>query len=396
MFRRHLLRTAGAVAAAVLAAAGVLAATGTSASAVRTVYYDASRAGEFRTNFDQAAQIWNSNVSTVRLLPATPGNITIYVDAGWPRAQPTSLGSGRVWMGWEAVNQGYNRTRIATHEIGHILGLPDKRTGLCTDLMSGSSAPVSCANANPSAAEASRVNSLFAGSLAAPTTGRTYVWNGDDAGDITPNVVGGVTASENYPFMVYVSGCTGSLIKANWAVTAKHCPTPSSVRVGSINRTSGGTVVGVSRAVNHPSIDVKLFQLAGSVSYAPAPIPTTSGAVGTATRIIGWGQTCPTPGCGSAPTVARELDTSIVADSRCSGINGPYEICTDNTGGVAGACYGDSGGPQVRKVNGVWNLIGATSRAGNNNSTCATGPSIYEDLPSIRSWIDTQVGGLPA
>ncbi|MFV2083010.1 S1 family peptidase [Micromonospora sp. LOL_021] len=217
--------------------------------------------------------------------------------------------------------------------------------------------------------------------------------NADEIGTL---VVNGRPATENYPFMVYTSGCTGSLIKSNWVVTARHCPTPTSVRVGSVNRTSGGTVVRVIRAVNHPRIDVKLMQLVSSVSYAPAPIPTTSGAVGTATRIIGWGQTCAPRGCGSAPTVAHELDTSIVADSRCLGINARYEICTNNTNGNAGACYGDSGGPQVRKVSGRWYLIGATSRAGNNNSTCATGPSIYGDLPSIRSWINTQVGGLPA
>jgi hypothetical protein len=41
-------------------------------------------------------------------------------------------------------------------------------------------------------------------------------------------------------------------------------------------------------------------------------------------------------------------------------------------------------------------LIGVTSRAGNNSSTCATAPSIYGDLPSIRTWVNTQVGGLPA
>ncbi|MEU8421691.1 snapalysin family zinc-dependent metalloprotease [Micromonospora sp. NPDC048835] len=392
MFRRQVRRVALAMLVAVLAAAGMQLATGAPAAAVRTVYYDASRTGEFRTNFDQAAQIWNSRVSNVRLLSGTPASITIYVDDGWPRAQPTGLGSGRIWMGRTAVNQGYDRTRIATHEVGHILGLPDRRTGLCTDLMSGSSAPVSCRNANPSAAEASRVNSLFAGTLAAPA-GTTYTWNAGS--DIGPTVVGGRPATENYPFMVYVSGCTGTLIKANWAVTAKHCSTPSSVRVGSVNRSSGGTVVRVTRAVNHPSVDVKLLQLASSVTYAPAPIPSSSGAVGTATRIIGWGQTCAPRGCGSAPAVANELDTSIVADSRCSGINGTYEICTNNTNGNSGACYGDSGGPQVRQVNGVWNVIGATSRAGNNNSTCATGPSIYVDLPSIRSWISTQVGGLP-
>ncbi|GIE74771.1 serine protease [Actinoplanes philippinensis] len=216
-----------------------------------------------------------------------------------------------------------------------------------------------------------------------------------DPGPAT-QVVGGEPATENYSFMVYVSGCTGSLIKANWAVTAAHCPTPSTVRVGSVNRSSGGVVVAVRRAVTHPRIDVKLLELATSVTYAPAPIPTTSGAVGTATRIIGWGQTCPTRGCGSTPTVANQLNTSIVADSRCSGIDAAYEICTNNTNGNAGACYGDSGGPQVRQVSGRWALIGVTSRAGNNSSTCATAPSIYGDLPSIRAWVNTQVGGLPA
>lgn len=212
----------------------------------------------------------------------------------------------------------------------------------------------------------------------------------------TTLVVNGRPATQNYSFMVYVSGCTGSLIKANWAVTAKHCPTPRSVRVGSVDRSSGGTVVNVLRAVNHPRIDVKLLQLASSVTHAPAPIPTTSGATGTATRIIGWGQTCPTSGCGSAPRIANELDTSIVADSRCSRIDAAYEICTNNTNGNAGACYGDSGGPQVRLISGRWALIGATSRAGNSSSTCATAPSIYGDLPSIRTWIGQQVGGLPA
>ncbi|MEV6595485.1 trypsin-like serine protease [Actinoplanes sp. NPDC051346] len=210
---------------------------------------------------------------------------------------------------------------------------------------------------------------------------------------VSPRVVNGRPATQNYSFMVYVSGCTGSLIKANWAVTAKHCPTPSSVRVGSVDRTSGGTVVSVRRSVSHPRIDVKLLELTSSVSHAPAPIPTSSGAVGTATRIIGWGQTCPSPGCGSTPRIANELDTSILSDSRCSGIDAAYEICTNNTNGNAGACYGDSGGPQVRTINGRWALIGVTSRAGNNNPVCATGPSIYGDLSSIRSWVSQQVGG---
>jgi len=207
--------------------------------------------------------------------------------------------------------------------------------------------------------------------------------------------VGGTPASETYSFLTYVGGCTGSLIKSNWVVTARHCPTPSDVRVGSKDSTSGGTVANVSKAVNHPSLDVKLLQLSSSVSHAPVPIAATSGAVGTATRIIGWGLTCPTRGCAANPTIAHELDTTIVDDSKCSGIYGTYEICTNNPSSK-GACYGDSGGPQVKKVSGAWQLIGATSRAGDGGSTCAVAPSIYSDLPAIRSWITQQVGTLPS
>nr|CEL19798.1 secreted trypsin-like serine protease [Kibdelosporangium sp. MJ126-NF4]CTQ97023.1 secreted trypsin-like serine protease [Kibdelosporangium sp. MJ126-NF4] len=210
-------------------------------------------------------------------------------------------------------------------------------------------------------------------------------------GDVTPFIVGGRPASEPYPFMVYVGGCTGSLIKANWAVTAKHCSTPSSVRVGSNNRSSGGTVVSVVRGIGHPQEDTKLLQLASSVTHQPIPIPTTSGPAGTATRLLGWGQTCPQPGCGGLPTMNQEFDTSILADSRCRGARAATEICTNNPGN-GGDCYGDSGGPQITKVAGVWQLIGSDSRGTTTN--CGAGPSIYVDLTSIRTWISQQVGGL--
>jgi len=134
--------------------------------AVRTVYYDASRAGEFVNTVHEAARVWNANVTNVRLVAGTPATITVYVDNGWPRAYVQGLGRGRWYMGRQAVNQGYYPLRIATHEFGHLLGLPDRRTGLCSDLMSGSSAPVSCRNATPSSRERAEVNANFAGSLA--------------------------------------------------------------------------------------------------------------------------------------------------------------------------------------------------------------------------------------
>ncbi|GAA3872432.1 serine protease [Saccharothrix violaceirubra] len=224
-------------------------------------------------------------------------------------------------------------------------------------------------------------------------------------GGVTPYIVGGGNATQTYSFMVSLQStsgshfCGGSLIKANWVVTAKHCVqgrSASSIRarIGTTNRTSGGTVATGAQIITHSSYDIALLRLSTSVTQTPIKVSDSSGATGTATRIIGWGQTCAASGCGGAPVTLQELNTSIVADGSCRGINGAYEICTNNPGGRAGACYGDSGGPQIKQVGGTWELIGATSRAGNNSSTCATGPSIYMDVPSFRSWISQNAGSV--
>jgi len=243
--------------------------------------------------------------------------------------------------------------------------------------------------------------------IAGPLVGAAVIAAGVMAGSgltsasasVQPTIINGHPASEAYP-LVYVGGCTGILIKSQWALTAKHCGQPASVRVGSLNRSSGGTVVNVTGSPANPVADIRLLKLASAVSYTPSDVGRFSPAVNQATRIVGWGQTCPQPGCGPTPQMANELDTSVIADSRCSGgqIDGPHELCTNNPNGNAGACYGDSGGPQFKKVtSGKWAVVGITSRSGNGDSTCATGPSIYTDVTAtdLRQWISDNVGGLP-
>ncbi|MET8146234.1 snapalysin family zinc-dependent metalloprotease [Sphaerisporangium sp. NPDC005288] len=156
------------------------AASAQAGAAVRVLRYDATRAAEFRTVMDQAAQVWNASVTNVRLVAGTPADFVVLADNGWPRTQMAGLGRGTIWMGREATAEGYYPLRIATHEMGHILGLPDRRTGRCSDLMSGSSAPVSCTNANPSAAERTEVNANFAGFANLAEFDRLYV-DGPDA-----------------------------------------------------------------------------------------------------------------------------------------------------------------------------------------------------------------------
>ncbi|MFM9588249.1 snapalysin family zinc-dependent metalloprotease [Streptomyces scabiei] len=137
-------------------------------AAARVFTYDAGGSAEFRSAVDRGAAIWNESVDSVELRPVATGqraNIRVLADNGWPRALPTTLGNGTVYIGRQAVDQGYNTIRISAHELGHILGLPDRKPGPCSSLMSGSTAGIACTNPYPNAAEKSEVEGNFGGLL---------------------------------------------------------------------------------------------------------------------------------------------------------------------------------------------------------------------------------------
>jgi snapalysin len=159
-----LRKTIAVVASAAALSVGLI---GTAEAAPRQLTYNSSGAAEFVAAVDAGANVWNTQLpNTIKLVKVSgSANITIVADDGWPRAQTTSLGRGKVWMGREAVIEGHDKIRIAAHELGHILGLPDRRTGLCTDLMSGASAGTSCKNPNPNAREKAEVVRNFGGAV---------------------------------------------------------------------------------------------------------------------------------------------------------------------------------------------------------------------------------------
>ena len=81
--------------------------------AARVFTYDAAGSAEFRSAVDRGAAIWNESVDAVELRPATAGqraNIRVLADDGWPRALPTTLGNGTVYIGRQAVDQGYRES----------------------------------------------------------------------------------------------------------------------------------------------------------------------------------------------------------------------------------------------------------------------------------------------
>ncbi|GAA4546445.1 serine protease [Amycolatopsis samaneae] len=222
------------------------------------------------------------------------------------------------------------------------------------------------------------------------------------------DIVGGKDADQPYPFTVslHTAGgklfCAGALIAPTWLVTAAHCvdgkkPEVVTARVGSNDSGQGGEPAQPAEFVVNPAFnpdkpevpggDIALVRLVNPVKTAPIPLGTVT-APGTATRLLGWGQTCPTLDCGKPPAVLQQLDTHVVDAKGCvAPFDAKTELCTENPGGKAGSCYGDSGGPEIAKDGERWLLLGLTSRPGNGDATCATGPSIYTSAVAYAPWI---------
>ncbi|WP_216209500.1 S1 family peptidase [Amycolatopsis aidingensis] len=226
---------------------------------------------------------------------------------------------------------------------------------------------------------------------------------------VQPAIIGGVDADQEYPFMVSLQSssgmhrCGGSLVAPGWVVTAAHCVQTrtrliTTARIGSTDHTEGGERTEVTETITHPDYDptgaggdLALVRLAEPVQAEPVVLGTEP-AVGDETRLLGWGQTCPTEGCGPGPRILQQLDTLIVDDTGCTTeFATEVELCTGTPEGEAGTCYGDSGGPQLARVAEHWELVGASSRPGNGDRTCATAPSIYTSVPAYAEWITERI-----
>ncbi|WIV55660.1 snapalysin family zinc-dependent metalloprotease [Amycolatopsis nalaikhensis] len=159
-------------------AAGTASAAVEQEAAVTTVYYSTASAPTFRSVINAGAANWNRSVTNVRLVERNSGASLRYTEGNDPRgsyAQTNGHGSGTIFIDYTQARQ-YNPTRIAAHETGHALGLPDHYSGPCSELMSGGGPGPSCTNAVPNSAERSRVNQLWANGLAAATSAEQRVY----------------------------------------------------------------------------------------------------------------------------------------------------------------------------------------------------------------------------
>ncbi|GAB2770656.1 S1 family peptidase [Amycolatopsis magusensis] len=232
----------------------------------------------------------------------------------------------------------------------------------------------------------SRVRTLGAACAASATLAMTLFAGGvAGADEVQPFIVGGETApAVPWGAQIYVGGnfnCSGSIIAAEWVLTAEHCLGDSmSVKVGS-NDLGSGTEATVDQQEVSPAGDIALLHLTTPIEAEFITLGDADPAVGSTNDIYGWGRTTPT---GPASPVLKTAKVTVTGQST-DAYGGP----AIQSEGVNGSAWkGDSGGPQIAGGK----QVGVASTVQNQDGSNTTGTNNYASVASSRSWISQTAG----
>ncbi|XP_058065763.1 collagenase-like [Anopheles bellator] len=231
-------------------------------------------------------------------------------------------------------------------------------------------------------------------------------------------IVNGQTAEKGqFPWQVSIRAalgrsvtvCGGSLIDAQWILTAAHCAhdyTVFQVGLGSIHLNVPRLTMSTVTKHVHPEFDpwrltndVALIRLPSPVPYSheiypiklPINISPQESFVGLKTIVSGFGRT--SDAVQSISTMLKYEYMRIISNAECSTVYGA-SIIRNTTLCALGfdrsnqnVCQGDSGGPMVlQQIDGSWVQIGIVSFVSSRG--CSTGdPSGYIRTVNYLDWI---------
>lgn len=235
-----------------------------------------------------------------------------------------------------------------------------------------------------------------------------------------PEIIGGVTAADGrWPTQVSIQvgslpshTCGGTLIAADWVMTASHCfhnsrgqlvvrASDLTIVAGTNNNSNGsGQRRGVTRLIVHPSYDattddndIALVQLASSVTINNPTMlatPVTDAAwagAGQTVTATGWGNTN-AAGAASYPALLQQVDLTVTSQTSCNTAYGgditANMICAAAPG--KDTCQGDSGGP-IFASNHAGGVIQVGITSFGIGCAQAAYPGVYTRVSRYNDWV---------